>query len=129
MNTFRKSMQRICDRGEEKKGCDDDEEGKDDDEEFTEPPPPCDIEATCTYSIHLQLDACVGIGVTKKDVNHVFDKESGVLYFYLNGLKLRAGDKEKKREGGKKEGVEGVQKAKSGLLNRMVTFGKKKVGL
>ncbi|GMH63756.1 hypothetical protein TrLO_g575 [Triparma laevis f. longispina] len=80
-------------------------------------PPPCDVEKVSTYSIHLQLDACVGVGITARDISYVYEEGSGVLYVYLNGLKLRAGDKD---EGEKGKGVEGVSKAKSSLLARMV---------
>ena len=82
-------------------------------------PPPCDVEKVSTYSIHLQLDACVGVGVTPKDISYVYEEGSGVLYLYLNGLKLRAGDKSEKEEKDKKENG-GVSRGKSSLLSRMV---------
>ena len=79
------------------------------------------ISQVSTYSIHLQLDACVGVGVTPKDISYVYEEGSGVLYLYLNGLKLRAGDKSEKEEkdrNGKK--IEGVCRGKSSLLSRIV---------
>ena len=49
-----------------------------------------------------------------------------MLFVYLNGLKLRAGDKDDGEERGKK--VDGSSKAKNSLLARMVDKmrGKKK---
>jgi hypothetical protein len=84
-------------------------------------PAPCDVEKVSTYSIHLQLDACFGVGVTPKDISYVYEEGSGVLYLYLNGLRLRAGDKSEKEEkdkNGKK--MRGVTRGKSSLLARMV---------
>ena len=90
------------------------------------PPPPCDVEKVSTYSIHLQLAACVGVGITARDISYVYEETSGVLFVYLNGLKLRAGDKDDGEERGKK--VDGSSKAKNSLLARMVDKmrGKKK---
>ncbi|GMI42710.1 hypothetical protein TrCOL_g6315 [Triparma columacea] len=82
-------------------------------------PPPCDVEKVSTYSIHLQLDACVGVGVTPNDISYVYEQGSGVLYLYLNGLKLRAGDKSGLEEKDERENG-GVSRGKSSLLKRMV---------
>ena len=81
-------------------------------------PPPCTVEKVSTYSIHLALDACVGVGITPRDISYVYEKESGVLYVYLNGLKLRAGDTHEGEKKGRK--VKGASRAKSSLLARMV---------
>mgnify|MGYP000530460095 CR=1 FL=1 len=47
------------------------------------------IEDVYSYSIHLQLDACVGVGISNKDITYSYNSESGVLYLYLNGLRMR----------------------------------------
>ena len=80
------------------------------------PPPPCTVEKVSTYSIHLALDACVGVGITARDISYVYEEGSGVLYVYLNGLKLRAADKDNNEE----KKVKGTSRAKSSLLARMV---------
>ena len=84
-------------------------------------PPPCNIEKLSTYSIFLQLDACVGVGVTSEDISYVYEKESGVIYVYLNGLKLRDADKSPQEETDKRgKKIPGVSRGKTSLLSRMV---------
>jgi hypothetical protein len=76
----------------------------------------CDIDPVSTYSIHLQLDACLGVGVTKKDISYVYCDASGVLFVYLNGLKLRGSPTNTE----KKEGEKPIDKSNS-LFKRMVS--------
>ena len=47
-----------------------------------------------SYSIHLQLDACIGVGIKTKDITYSYCNDTGVLYLYLNGLRLRSNMKD-----------------------------------
>ncbi|GMI22294.1 hypothetical protein TeGR_g9315 [Tetraparma gracilis] len=85
-----------------------------------------DIDPISTYSIHLQLDACLGVGVTKKDISYVFDENSGVIFVYLNGLKLR-GSAGRERAEAKEEAPAPIKRGSSlfGKMVSMVRGGKK----
>jgi len=78
-----------------------------------------DIEPISTYSIHLQLDACLGVGVTKKDISYVYCDDSGVLFVYLNGLKLRGGGGGGAGKGGEEGAKKPIDRSNS-IFKRMV---------